>query len=283
MAPLRVLVCAILVGTACSRAPEPKQYELSGQILALAPERREVTIKHGDIKGFMPGMTMPFTVKDQAILTGRQPGDLVTATLVVGETEAHLSSMTKTGYRPPDSPPPAENTPFLREGAAVADAPLVDQDGSARSLAALRGHRLALTFIYTRCPLPEFCPLMNRHFARIQSSIKSRPDLADVRLLTVTLDPAFDTPPVLKKQAQLLKADPAIWSFLTGTPKEVTQFAVQFGIQNEADSQDPSQIVHNLRTAVIGTDGRLVKAYSGNDWTPTELLADLTAIPAPKD
>jgi protein SCO1/2 len=283
MSRARVLVCAILVAAACSREPEPKQYELSGQILTLAPERREVTIKHGDIKGFMPGMTMTFTVKDQALLSGKQPGDLVTATLVVGEVNAHLSSVTKTGYRALDEAPPAESTSSLREGDTVADARLVDQSGTPRTLAALRGHRLAVTFIYTRCPFPEFCPLMDRHFARVQSSIQSRPDLADVRLLTVTLDPAFDTPPVLQAHARQLKADPAIWSFLTGPPAEVTSFATQFGIQNESDPQDSSQIIHSLRTAIIGPDGRLLKNYPGNDWTPTELLADLTAAPAPTD
>ena len=103
---LKSCVAVALVATlaGCSRAPEARQYELKGQILAMRPEAREVTIQHGDIRGFMPGMTMPFRCKDAALLEGKQPGDLVTATLVVGEAEAHLSTLTKTGTAPLEAP-----------------------------------------------------------------------------------------------------------------------------------------------------------------------------------
>jgi protein SCO1/2 len=269
------------VAGACRSAPEPRRYELNGQILSIAPERREVVIRHEDIKGFMPGMTMPFIVDEPALLDGRQPGDLVTATLVVGESSAHLSTLTKTGYAPVEESTAGSRTPILRAGDVVTDEPLVDQDGAARPLASFRGHRVALTFVYTRCPIPDFCPLMNRNFAAIQKATLADPALADVRLVTVTLDPEYDRPPVLEAHARLFAADPARWFFLTGEPEAVARFSAQFGVDAAADERDPSQIVHNLRTAVIGPDGRFVNAHTGNDWTPAQIIADLKATAAP--
>jgi protein SCO1/2 len=271
---------AVLTLAACRRGPEPKRYELNGQILAIAAERREVTIRHKDIEGFMVGMTMPFPVESAALLEGKQPGDLVTATLVVGD-KVYLSALSKTGHAPIEAPPPGDRPAILREGELLADEPLVDQDGASRPMATLRGHRVALTFIYTRCPDPTFCPLMNRNFATLQKALAADRALADVRLVTVTLDPEHDTPPVLKAHAKVFGADPSVWTFLTGDPAEVKRFGEQFGLHAQPDADAALQIVHNLRTVLIGADGRLVKAYSGNEWTPTELLADLKATPAP--
>jgi protein SCO1/2 len=278
------LTIALMLG-GCGRAETPaREYELKGQILAVRPERSEVVIKHEDIKGFMPGMTMPFKVKDGALLQGKDAGDLVTATLVVGEVEAHLRTLEKTGHAPLDlnsitaAPPPP---PDIREpGDMLTDAKFVDQNGAPASLSAYRGHRVALTFIYTRCPLPEFCPLMDRHFAAVQKTLASTPALSDVRLVTITLDPAFDTPAVLKPYAARRGADPKIWSFLTGTPEDVNTFGSQLGIYVEHNPQSPIDITHNLRTVVLDPDGRLVKVHNGNSWTPSELVADLSAIPA---
>jgi protein SCO1/2 len=254
-----------------------------GQVIAIAPDHGKVTIKHQDIKGFMPGMTMAFDVRDTAVLGATQPGDLVTATLVVGNTEAHIASLTKTGHAPLDAPPPTAAPVVLPEGAPVADAAFLDQTGRPRTLSDFRGHRLALTFIYTRCPVPNFCPLMNQHFASVQKAIKQRGDLADVRLLSVTLDPAYDRPAILQSHARLFGADAAIWTFLTGKPGDVKGFAEQFGIYSEVDDEHPTQLIHSLRTAVIDPSGHLARIISGNEWTPTDLLAHLTATPAPHD
>jgi len=282
MRVLWVPLMAALVLASCGTAETPaREYQLQGQILAVRAERSEVVIKHEDIKGFMPGMTMPFKVKDEGLLKGKEPGDLVTATLVVGEVDAHLRTLDKTRHAALEAaaPPPA---PDIREpGDLLTDAKFVDQNGTPTSLAAYRGHRVALTFIYTRCPLPDFCPLMDRNFAAVQAAIAKTPALSDVRLLTVTLDPAFDTPTVLKPHAQALNADTRVWSFMTGEPAEVARFSAAFGIDVEADQQHVYQIIHNLRTAVIDADGKVVKVQSGNSWTPAELVADLKAAPAP--
>lgn len=275
------LVVALV--SACNRAPAPREYELQGQILAIKPETREVLIKHGDIKGFMPGMTMPFKVNDAALLEGKQAGDLVTATLVVAEVEAHLSTLTKTGSAPLEEQVEvtALDGAILMPGDLVPDQLLVDQDGRPTPISSLRGHRVALTFMYIRCPLPDFCPLMDRNFAAVQKTIEATPSLSDVRLVSVSFDPAFDTPAELKKHAQALGADPAVWSFMTATEDEIATLTRRFGVVVERNSTNAIDIVHNLRTAVIDPEGRLVTVHSGTDWTPAQLVADLQAAPAP--
>jgi protein SCO1 len=279
----RVSLCVLVFVAGCSRGPEPKQYELKGQVLGLKPESQEVLIKHEDIRGFMPGMTMPFKAADAELLAGIQPGDLITATLVVADTNAHLSTITKTGHAELEAPPASASSGFelLRDGESVPDQLLIDQDGKPRPMSAMRGHRVALTFTYTRCPMPNFCPLMDRNFQALQREIKKTPSLADVRLVTVSFDPEFDTPPVLKAHAARVEADPLIWSFVTGDRDEVERFAARFGVSLERAEGNPIDITHNLRTAIIDTEGRVVNVHTGNEWTPADVLADLKKTPAP--
>ena len=272
---LRVLVSAVAcAASAC--APGAREYELRGVVVSVDAPRREITIKHDDIPRFMPGMTMPFKVRDPQLLSGRAPGDLVRATLVVEESDAHLRMLERTGTAPvpEDPPPPARET--LEPGAPAPDAMLVDQHGVARRVSAFRGQALAVTFVYTRCPIPNFCPLMDRHFKTAQDAIRQDPALRGrVRLLSVSFDPERDRPPVLAAHAREMSADPEIWSFLTGERAEVERFASRFGVsivQPDAGAQD---ITHNLRTAVIDPEGKIVAILRGNEWSPVELTARL--------
>ena len=277
-----ILIAAIAVG-ACSRAPEARRFEVRGQILGVDAERREVLVDHEDIPNFMPAMVMPYKVSDAALLEGKKPGDLITATLVVEEVDAYLSSITTTGHAPiknPGAGPAITDADLLKTGNTIPDVALIDETGAARPLSSFTGHRLALTFIYTRCPLPDFCPLMDKHFARIQQEIRTSPDLADVRLVSITLDPEFDTAPVLQKHARAVGAVPATWTFLTGSRDDVLALAKRFGIITEP-GESAEVVVHNLRTAVIDAEGRVAAIHSGNMWTPAELVADLTTSPAP--
>jgi protein SCO1/2 len=242
-----------------------------------------VLVKHEDIPGFMPAMTMPYKVEDAKLLAGKEPGDLITATLVVGETEAHLSKIDKTGHAPIASPsgPAITDSQILKTGEPVPDTKLVDESNAPRPLTSLKGHRVALTFMYTACPQPDFCPLMDRNFAAVQNEIKKTPALADVRLVSVSFDPAHDTPAVLKTHAKALQADPAVWHFVTASADDTKEFAAKFGVIAEPSDESPAILTHNLSTAVIDADGRLVKIRPGNMWTPADLIADLTAAPAP--
>ena len=274
------LLAALVVVSGCGTSPEPRRFELIGQVLSVQADRNEITIKHQDVKNFMPGMTMPFKVKDPALLSGRAPGDLVTATLVVAEVEAYLSTLTKTGFEAvTEAPPPTAPEP-RKVGDAVTDASFLDQEGKPRRLADWKGRRVAVTFVYTRCPLPEFCPLMDRHFVAVQRELAKAPELADVHLLTITMDPAFDKPAVMKNHAGGLGANLARWSFLTPQADAATFFE-QFGLIVERDGDAPGDITHNLRTLVLDPDGRVAAIRTGNDWTPAQLLADIRATTAP--
>src|SRR5205814_41607 len=137
---------------------------------------------------------------------------------------------------------------------------------------------LFIPFIYTSCHFPTFCPLMDRHFASIQQTIKTDPSLKKVHLLSVSFDPLTDTPPVLKAHARELKADPARWTFLTGDRDDIDRFASRFGVSISRELNNPKDITHTLRTAIVDADGKLVKVYIGNEWTPAQLLEDLKPV-----
>jgi protein SCO1/2 len=267
--------------SACSQRADPRQFTLQGQVISIAPDRQQATLKHEDIQGLMPAMTMPYKVKDRRLLDGIVPGDLIQATLVIVTNDAYLTTLRKTGSAPIEKPTAESVTAssgfeLLKPGEPVPDTRFVDQDGRKRGFGSFRGQTVVLTFIYTRCPMPTFCPLMDRHFAALQHRIKADRALnGRIHLVTVSFDPATDTPPVLKKHAAELQADPRSWTFLTGDRDEVDQFASRFGMSVARALTDQRDITHNLRTAVISPDGTLVKVYTGNDWTPDQLLDDL--------
>ncbi len=242
-----------------------------------------MAIKHRDIPRFMPGMTMPFKVRDRRLLSGRRPGDLITATLVVEDTDAWLATLEKTGTAPlPDTPPPptpAAGVGLLSPGLPAPETRLIDQDGQSLSLADWRGSVVAVTFIYTSCPLPQFCPMMDRRFAEVQRLVRADASLAGrVRLLSVSFDPDVDTPAALGAHAAVLGADSAIWRFATASAPEIDRFAASFGV-NVIRETDRT-ITHNLRTAVIGPDGRVAAIYDGSVWTAGELVAELRSARA---
>ena len=263
----------LTVALGCDR---DRRYPLVGQVVAVNPSRQELTVKHEDIRGFMPGMTMPFRVKDPAQVAASKPGDLIRATLVIEEASGYLEEVTKTG----EAPLPAEAShrppPILEPGAEVPDAEFVDQDGRPRRLTDWRGKITAVTFVYTRCPLPDFCPLMDRHFAAVQKALKADEALASrVHLLSVSFDPDYDTMKVLKAHAGRVGADPELWSYLTGSREAIDRFAGAFGVAIMREDGKLTEIVHNLRTAIVDADGRLVKILNGNDWQPEQLLAEI--------
>ena len=193
----------------CRREPPGRQYPLTGQVLAVSPDGGEITVRHEEVKGFMPAMVMPFKVKDRALTKGRLPGDLVKATLVVTDEEAWLSTLEKTGWAPfPQAAGEAPAVPLVKTGEAVPDVTLIDQNGRSFRLSSFRGSPVLVTFIYTRCPLPDFCPRMDRHFQAVQNAIKAGRLPAGVRLLSISFDPDYDTPAVLEAHAAAVGADP---------------------------------------------------------------------------
>ena len=254
-------------------------------MLAVKAGTNEILVKHEDIPGFMPAMTMPYVVKDAAILKDRAPGDLITATLMVAPGSAWLSAIAKTGSAPLPADarteiPAAAGVQLLKAGDAVPDTKLIDQDGKTVSLADWRGAAIVVSFIYTRCPLPQFCPLVDRRFAETQRMVASNPDLkGKARLLSISFDPQTDQPAVLRAHAADLNADPAVWRFATADAAMVDRLAATFGV-NVIREKDGT-ITHNLRTAVIDPQGRITAIHDGNDWTAATIADDLaTALHA---
>jgi protein SCO1/2 len=278
-----ILALALVTG-ACAKTDQ-RTYTLQGQVLSIEAPQKQLTIKHEDIKGLMPAMTMPYSVKDAHLLDGLAAGDLINATLVIVSNDAYLTTIRKVGQAPLEKPPAEAPMPtasagfeLLKPGEAVPNGSFLDQDGKKRSFGAFKGSRVVMTFIYTTCPLPTFCPLMDRHFVAIQKSLQEDPALNDVHLVTVSFDPKTDTPPVLKKHARALKADLNRWTFLTGDRDDVDRFAARFGVSVARAQNDPRDITHNLRTVIIDRDGKLVKVYMGNEWSPDQILADLKPV-----
>jgi protein SCO1/2 len=270
---MRVVLAAILMAAAGCRAAEPvREYRLVGQILAVDRQANRVTIRHQDIVGFMPAMTMPYPVRDASLLTGRVAGELVDGTLSVQGTDAWVSRLTVTGKAPITEAAPVLG---LGPGDQIADAALVDQDGAPMRVADLRGHAAVVSFIYTRCPLPEYCPTIEARLGAVQQAIKADRSLAGARVLAVTLDPEHDTPQVLAAHARERHADPSVWRFASGTAGAIDAFGRQFGLAVTRTSSEPSGIEHNLRTVILDSDLRIVAMLTGSDWPASDAVAAL--------
>jgi protein SCO1/2 len=280
------VIVLLLLAAACSPEPEARTYQLTGQVLAVRPETREILVKHDDIPGFMPAMTMPYAVKDVKLLEGRAPGDLIRATLVVENTLAHLTAIARTGTAPVPADarttiPAASGVSLLKAGDPVPGTALVDMHDQPITLRDFAGSATAVTFIYTRCPLPQYCPLMDRRFAEVQAMVKAEPALAGrVRLLTISFDPKFDRAAVLRAHAKTLAADPAMWTFATAEEAVVDRLAAMFGVN--VIREPDGTITHNLRTVVIDRSGRITTILDNNAWTADDLAGALkTALAAP--
>ena len=275
----RIAILLAILSATCSSAPGARTYQLTGQILVVKPDTNEVLVKHQDIPGFMPAMTMPYAVNDPALLKDRAAGDLITATLVVGTERPYLSAITKTGSAPiPEDArtdiPAAAGIQFLQAGDVVPDTPLIDQDGKPITLKTFSGSALAVSFIYTRCPLAQFCPLIDRRFSEVQALAAADPVLkGKVKLLSISFDPGHDSAAVLRAHAKKAGADPAVWRFATAEAAVVDRLAAGFGV-NVIREKDGT-ITHNLRTTVIDPSGHVVSIVGDNAWTADELVSAL--------
>ena len=266
--------------------PDHRQYQLHGQVLNFSADRKEATIEHDAITGFMPAVTMPYKVRDPALFDGVTPGDIIDAILFVIPNDAYSRWCTSPAGRPFRKAPHPPAWPRPRGGGVIADgypvpnATFLNQDGETVDLRAFGRDALVVTFTYTRCPMPTMCPLMDRNFQALQAKLKARPELR-AHLLSVTIDPTFDRPAVLEARAHELGADPTLWTFLTsadGEPGDVDAFASQFGLAIARNPDNPVDITHTLRTLLIDRDGNLVKGYTGNEWTPEQVIGDLVVL-----
>jgi protein SCO1 len=241
-----------------------KTFAVDGIVVAVDRGARTMLVSHRPIPKYMPAMMMPFRVESAADLDGLHPGARVRFSLVVDRTHAVARRVVKTADG--EIAPPPEK---LRPGDAVADFELRDQAGRTVRLGDLRGKVVAIDFIYTRCPLPDVCPRLSANFATVARRFRERLG-RDLMLLTVTVDPEYDTVPVLAEYARRWGADGRGWLFLTG---DVRGLAAQLG---EVYWADEGSIGHNSMTSILGRDGRLAAAVDGSTWRADQ-LANLIA------
>jgi protein SCO1/2 len=256
-------------------APQARTFQVHGHVRGLNPTEKTIRIAHDDIPDYMPAMTMSLPVKEPTLLNNLAADDEVQFELTVTSDDSWISHIEKIpsaavnslpGTRPGRSPEELE-AECLRTGEMVPDFQFTDQEGGVTHLKDFRGKAVLLTFIYTRCPLPNFCPLMSKNFAELEQRLRKEfPN--KVRLLSISIDPEFDRPEVLKNYAARYGADPKDWSFAAMDSDTLTSVAATMGLYFEKQN---GLISHDLRTALIGPDGRLVQLWKSNVWTPYEL------------
>lgn len=278
---------SLLALAACAhRNGNEKRFLIKGQVIAVNLTDRTATIKHEDISGYMPGMTMEFKIKGDADLQVMKAGDEITGTLVIDGASSwiEITTITEGGAKlTPTTIVPGEPKP----GDDVPDFELVNQDGKRIHLGQYRGQALALTFVYTRCPQPDQCTLMSNNFAAIDQELQKQPDTySKTHLFTISFDPDYDTPKVLRSYGaghtgRYSNETFQHWEFATGTADQVKGIAQFFGMRYFHDTQSgDDQVIHSLRTAVIDPNGKLVKLYRGNEWKPAEIVEDLRSLAA---
>jgi protein SCO1/2 len=281
-----IITCLAIASAACKpKAPEGKRYEFRGKVIAVNKAERTATIDHDAVPGYMGAMAMEFDIEDDAGLAKLEVGDQVTATLVVTEEHDWLENLIITKPPVPDpNASPGQTSAGPQVGAAVPDFALVNQDGKPIHLAQYRGQALALTFIYTRCPDPDQCTLMSTNFAAIEKALQPEPALYQkTHLLSVSFDPDYDTPKVLRSYGaghtgQYSTEKFQFWEFATGSKDQVKEIATFFGLNYFKDASGQDKVIHSLRTAVIAPDGKLYKLYRGNDWKPDQVISDLKSV-----
>jgi protein SCO1/2 len=273
---LRLLLAFFLIWTGCQLS---RSYEVRGRIVGFGDNGRTVFIAHEAIPGYMPAMTMPFQTADTTSLQGLSLGDAIQFTFHVRRDSSWITDIRRL---PPGTPltlaevgrPTLHGLPLLEEGDLLPEVTLLTQDSITLRTADLKGQTVVLTFIYTRCPVPDFCPRMSENFQKLQSLLQQRFP-GRVRLLTISFDPLYDTPTVLRRYAQRYTADTQSWTFATGDTTTIRQLATRFGIHYQ---EQTGEIVHNLATALITPDGRIARIWRGNRWKPEDVLQTLAEV-----
>nr|AWJ66203.1 cytochrome oxidase biogenesis protein Sco1/SenC/PrrC, putative copper metallochaperone [uncultured bacterium] len=259
-------------------------FEVAGLVQSVDPVNAVLTVEHEEVPGFMPAMTMPFTARESEEIVGIKAGDAIRFDLIVTADDSwiqRISPIDRVSLKLPEPGRPAApaKTQRLKEGDQLPAFSLTDQGGRTIEPATFAGKNLLLTFIFTRCPIPNFCPLMSQNFETLEKEIQRDPALADqVRLLSISFDPEYDTPEVLAGYAKRFTEDGAFWRFATGTPAEVQKLTSAFSVYVQPEG---GTISHGLTTALVDPTGRITKIWRGNGWQTAEVMAALKSLPAP--
>jgi protein SCO1/2 len=262
------------------------RHAMRGMVLSVDASRKTVVVSHESVPNLMPAMTMPFAVRNQRELAGLVPGAIVSFSLVLSSESGHIQDVRVVRYESVENDPLTARrlrllqhitgtsaTP-LAVGQTVPDFTLTDQSGTRVSLSQFRGKVVAINFVYTSCVLPQFCYRLANQFSVVQKRFQARMG-RDLGLLTVTFDPARDTPERMAEYARQWSADRSAWRFLTGGVDDVKEVCRRFGVDAFADE---GLISHTTRTVVIDRRGALAASIEGNRHTATQLGDLLAAV-----
>jgi protein SCO1 len=260
-------------------------------VISIDTQAQSAVIDADAIPGFMDAMAMPYKIKPSATLPHLIPNDSISADVVVAQPATKdddvpdywLENVKVTAHTDPS--PTANALHMPTPGEPVPDFSLTNQNGKHISLKQYRGNVLLVTFIYTRCPFPDFCPRMTSNFAEIYKQLATNPALAGTHLLSISFDPEQDTPKVLRDYAfsAAHTHDPALftrWEFAAPTAADLPRIADFFALTIKPEA---GLITHTLSTAVIAPDGKIVKWYHGGDWQVSDLIKDAAAATAPRN
>ena len=279
---IAVPICAVLALLGCGHGDENGlHYEVRGVIRGISPDRTTLEIQHEDIPNFMPSMTMPFLARDTKEIDDLKLGDAIAFRMTVTQKDFwidHIKKLRRENVavrEPKPKPTPDNQSTRLKEGDTLPNFSLSDQSGKPITAETFRGQPLVLTFIFTRCAVPNFCPRMTSNFSELQTLIKSENGPAGkAHLLSVTLDPAFDTPQILKQYGAHSNEDPNVWSLAGGDPKEIDALTQAFSVYRQTEG---GTLSHGLATVLVDRNGKIVKIWRGNAWKPEEVISEIRA------
>jgi protein SCO1/2 len=258
-----------------------KRYHMRGIVVSSDVKTGAVTVDTDAIPGYMPAMTMPYTLAQPNIASELHPGDTITATLEAGVNADVLDEIVIVGQAKPDYKPEVTYND-LEPGEVVPDFAFRNQNGRMIRLAQFKGKVVLVTLIYTRCPVPNFCVRMSRNFAEIDKLLEKEPQLyAKTHLVSVSFDPEYDTPAVLRSYGgaytgKYSQETFAHWDFAAPTAKELPQVLQFFDVG--ATPEKDRTITHSLSTVVIGPDGKVAAWYPGNEWTVEQVMGEVRKL-----
>jgi protein SCO1 len=292
---IALILAAIVLGSSCTHytATATKRYPFTGHLVSIDTQSKSAIVDGDAIPGFMDAMAMPYEVKPAATLNHLLPGDSISAEVVVVQRDssddatspAYWLENVKVIAHADTAPAAAANSLHMpAPGEEVPDFSFTNQDGKRISVKQYRGKTLLLTFIYTRCPFPDFCPRMSSNFAEIYKQLGANPAVSATQLLSISFDPEHDSPKVLRDYAHNVAHTPdaalfSRWQFAAPSPADLPKIANFFALTVKPEG---GLITHNLSTAVIGPDGKIEKWYHGSDWQPADLIKDVASSDPPK-
>ena len=290
---IALVLAGVLSFSSCHRVSAQKRYPFTGRIVSVDSQAQSAIIDGDAIPGFMDAMAMPYKIKPAATLNHLIPGDSVSAEVVVVSSGAKnddaapdywLENVKVIAHIDPSHAPGASSLHMPAPGEEVPDFSFTNQSGKLISLKQYRGKVLFVTFIYTRCPFPDFCPRMSGNFAEIYQQAATNAALTNAHLLSISFDPEHDRPKVLRDYGFSVAHthESALfnrWEFAAPRLADLPRLADFFALTIQPEG---GTITHNLSTVVIGPDGKIVKWYHGGDWQPSDLIKDATAGSVPK-